>query len=118
MNIIDRDRKDILKEYPNFIDFKKDFVIPETYLTELIDNAKKENITFNETQFNKSKELLMLQMKALIARDVWTMNEYFEVINAENESLKKALEIISNPIEYQKILSTSKVLKGNEKKKH
>lgn len=118
MNIIDRDRKDILKEYPNFIDFKKEFVIPETYLTELIDNAKKENIAFNETQFNKSKELLMLQMKALIARDVWTMNEYFEIINAENESLKKALEIISNPIEYQKILSTSKVLKGNEKKKH
>ena len=43
------------------------------------------------------------QLKALIARDLWDMNEYFRVMNTTNESIQKALEIL-NSDEYQKKL--------------
>ncbi|MDR0413242.1 MAG: S41 family peptidase [Dysgonamonadaceae bacterium] len=55
-------------------------------------------------QFEKSKPLVKLQIKALIARDLWNMNEYYQIINEENEFLEKAIEIINNPKEYRKLL--------------
>ena len=45
----------------------------------------------------KSAPLIKLQMKALIARDLWDMNEYYHTINAANESVKKALELLKKP---------------------
>jgi carboxyl-terminal processing protease len=37
---------------------------------------------------------LRIQLKALIARDLWDMSEYFSVFNEQNEMVKKALEIL------------------------
>ena len=58
---------------------------------------------FNEEQYQKSLPLIKTQLKALIARDLWDMNEYFRVMNTTNESVQKALEIL-NSEEYQKKL--------------
>ncbi len=33
---------------------------------------------FNEEQYQKSLPLIKTQLKALIARDLWDMNEYFQ----------------------------------------
>ncbi len=55
-------------------------------------------------EFEESKPLISLQIKALVARDLWEMNEYFRVINQENESLKKAMQIINDQQEYDKLL--------------
>jgi carboxyl-terminal processing protease len=33
-------------------------------------------------------------MKALIARDLWEMNEYFRIMNEKNESVMKAVELL------------------------
>ena len=52
---------------------------------------------------SKSLPLIKTQLKALIARDLWDMNEYFRVMNTTNESIQKALEIL-NSDEYQKKL--------------
>lgn len=32
------------------------------------------------------------QLKALVARDLWNMSEYFQIINSQNPILQKALE--------------------------
>jgi carboxyl-terminal processing protease len=64
------------------------------------DPAKKEEQLKKDTEeFEKSNPLMKLQIKALIARDIWEMNEYFRVINQDNDSFKKALEIINNTAE-------------------
>jgi carboxyl-terminal processing protease len=56
------------------------------------------------TQLEKSKPLIKLQIKAMIARDLWNTNEYFQIINSDNDALKKALQIINYPTEYYKLL--------------
>ena len=33
-------------------------------------------------------------MKALLARDLWDMNEYFQIINQDDEIVKKAMELL------------------------
>ena len=75
-----------------------------------VETAKKKRRTSadltadDRKQFEQSKALIQLQIKALIARDLWNTNEYFQVFNAENDALKKAVEIINNTAEYNKLL--------------
>ena len=48
--------------------------------------------------------LIMLQIKALIARDLYDMAEYFQVINDDNESFQEALRLINDEQRYKKEL--------------
>ena len=63
-------------------------------MQQLIEEGKKEGVAFNEEQFQKSEPLIKLQLKALIARDLWDMNEYYHTINVVNESVNKAVELL------------------------
>ena len=67
-------------------------------LNELIENGEKAGIHFNEAEFNTSKPFITLQIKAIIARDLWTTSCYYKIMNEFNVPLKKALELLSNPI--------------------
>ena len=66
-------------------------------------NGRERRVKFNEEQYQKALPLIKTQLKALIARDLWDMNEYFRVMNTTNESVQKALEILRSG-EYQKKL--------------
>lgn len=59
-------------------------------------------------QFEKSKPLIKLQIKALIARNLWGMNEYYQIINDKNDALQKAVEIIENNEMYNKLIGKLK----------
>jgi C-terminal peptidase (prc) len=93
---LDNNREQIKKSHPKFDSFKQKFDITEDILAELISMAEKEDITFDEEQYNKSKTLIALQLKALIARDIFEMSEYYQIINDENESLQRALLLIKD----------------------
>jgi carboxyl-terminal processing protease len=47
--------------------------------------------------------MVKIQLKALIARDLWDMNEYFKVFNPTRDIYKKGLEIIRQD-DYDKYL--------------
>ncbi|MDR0796559.1 MAG: S41 family peptidase [Tannerella sp.] len=104
MNYIDSNRTKLTKEYPNIGQFKANFNLSEELLQQLVTLATEEKIEYNEEQYIKAKPLITLHLKALIARDLFNMNEYFQVINDDNQSLKEALRIINDPDEYNRIL--------------
>ena len=60
--------------------------------------ADKEKIKFDEKQYNQSLPLIKTQLKALIARDLWDMNEYFQVMNSTNQSVQQALKVLNEDI--------------------
>ena len=103
MNFIEKNRKALLDKYKTFEKFNEKFEIDDQLLNYLRETADKEKIEFNEEQYNKALPLIKAQLKALIARDLWDMNEYFQVMNATNKSVERALEIL-NDKEYEKIL--------------
>lgn len=103
MNFIENNRKALLDKYKTFEKFNEKFEIDDQILNFLRKAADKEKIEFNEEQYNKALPLIKAQLKALIARDLWDMNEYFQVMNATNKSVERALEIL-NDKEYEKIL--------------
>ena len=48
----------------------------------------------DEAELEKTLPYLKMQLKALVARDIWDMSEYFSVVNERSEMVKKALEVI------------------------
>jgi len=109
MKFIENNRKSLLAKYNKFETYEKDFTISEDILKEMREMADKEKITFDEKQYQQSLPLIKAQLKALIARDLWDMTEYFRVINQSNPSVQRALEILSST-EYENILKSGKRL--------
>ena len=102
-------RQELKEKYAAFQKFKKQFETGDDFLKLLLAEAEKEKIKYDDVQFNRSKRLIKLQLKALVARDLWNINEYYQVMDSENESLQKALEILNTPGAYDKILTISKL---------
>ena len=92
--LIDNYRKEWNKKYKDYASFAQNFELTEQMMQRLTDEATKTGIAYHEEQYRKSEPLLKLQLKALIARDLWDMNEYYHTINTVDESVKKALELL------------------------
>jgi carboxyl-terminal processing protease len=105
MTYLDKNRKEMNTKYPDFKIFNEYFVITDDILETMKQMATDEKIEFNEEQFNQSKELISLQIKAFVARDLFDMSEYFQTVNKESDVYRKALEIINDDGIYRKILS-------------
>ena len=92
------------KKFPAFDKFKNNYQPDDEFLGMLLTAADKDKIKIDSAQFEKSKPLLKLQLKALVARDLWEMSEYYQIMDADNESLQKAINILQTPGAYEKIL--------------
>ncbi len=101
---IDKNRAELKKKYPTFDKFKKEYEVEEPFLNQLIAQATKDKIKVDMAQFAISKPLIKLQLKALVARDLWEMNEYYQIMDDDNESLQKAIQILRTPGAFEKIL--------------
>ena len=108
MNYFDQHQKELKAQYKNFEAYDKGFSVTPEIMEELKQAAIKEGVKINEEQFAKSAPLMALQIKALIARDLFTVSDYFRVMNQESDSYKKALQLINNDDQYNKLLHTSR----------
>lgn len=95
LRYVDNHRKQLRKQYPTFESFRNGFVVPQKLVDDIVAEAEKEKV---KPKDNEELQLtiprLKLQLKALIARDLWDMSEYFAIINEGSDIVNKALEII------------------------
>lgn len=95
LRYVDKNRKALKKQYPDFAKFKAEFEIPQSLVDAIVKEGEKQNIKpKDDAEMQQTLPYLKLQMKALIARDLWDMNEYFSVFNEDSEAVKKALELL------------------------
>ena len=74
-------------------------------LADFIKYAENNDIEKNEEQIEKSKKLLTIRLKALIARNLWNTSAYYEIANDLNDSYIKAIEEInSNTFKKEKLV--------------
>ena len=97
LKLIDRHRNEWIKKYKTFDRFNRDFEITEEMLSELVETGKNTGAKYDEAQYLTALPLIKTQLKALIARDLWDMSEYFQVINELSDSMKKAIELLEKP---------------------
>lgn len=96
LRFVDNHRKELKQRWTDFADYKQNFEIPQSLVDEILAEGEKQNIKpKDDAELQKTLPYLRLQMKSLIARDLWEMSEYFSVFNESSEIVKKALEVIS-----------------------
>lgn len=134
MKLVDNSRKELLKKYPTVDIFLKEFEVSDDLLKQLIANAEEENlylkpenktdstnkdeikdnvtksdtderIEFSENEYIRSLPIIKVQIKALIARDLYDNTSYFKVINGINEVYLNACKIIKNDKQYDELLN-------------
>ena len=103
MKFIEKNRKELQNKYKKFETFNDKFEISDEVLANMRSLADQEKIKFNEKQYQKSLPLIKTQLKALIARDLWDMNEYFQIMNTTNNSVLQALKVL-NKGAYEKVV--------------
>ena len=95
LRYVDNHRKELQNRWTSFADFKQNYEVPKGLLDTIISEGEKQNIKpRDEVELQKTLPYLCIQLKALIARDLWDMSEYFSVFNEQNEMVKKALEML------------------------
>lgn len=95
LRYVDNQRKELQQRYPTFEDYKKNFQIPQELTDGIMAEAEKQNIRpKDDDELQRTLPYLRLQLKALIARDLWSMNEYYSIIGETNDALQRALELL------------------------
>ncbi len=93
---LDSHRKDLLTNYSDITIFKNSFDAEKEVFDNFIAYADSNEVEKNEEQINISKKLILVRLKALIARNLWDTSAYFEIANELNNDYLKAIEEINN----------------------
>ena len=95
LKYIDKNRRQLSKQYASFEDFRAGFNVPQEVVDDVVAEAEKQNVKpKNDEELQQTLPMLRTQLKALIARDLWDMNEYFSIINEQNHIVQRALQIL------------------------
>ncbi len=95
LRYVDSNRKQLKKKYETFTDFLNNYEIPQSVIDQVMKDAEKEKIKPKDNaELQQTLPFLKLQLKALVARDLWDMSEYFQVMNERNHIVMKAVELI------------------------
>ena len=96
LRYVDQHRKQLQKKYPTFDQFRKEFEIPQSVTDGIVAEAEKQKIRpKDEEELQKTLPYLRLQLKALVARDLWETSQYFAIMNEANDIVCCALELMN-----------------------
>ncbi|TAJ15780.1 PDZ domain-containing protein [Marinilabiliaceae bacterium JC017] len=104
LNYMDQNRPILVKNYKDYSSFEKRFKVTNELMSELIAKAEEEAIHKDEEALKLSGRLLRYQIKALIARDLWSSSEYYQAINPLMEVYEKALEVVEDKHIFSQVL--------------
>ena len=95
LKYIDVNRKQLKKQFATFNDFNARFEVPQSLIDDVVQAAEKDKVKPKDQQeLQATLPQLRRQLKALIARDLWDMSEYFQVINETNPIVVKAVGLL------------------------
>lgn len=91
----DYNHKDIKAAYPTFANFNRDYQVPQSMIDSIMSEGAREGIKpKDEAELKRTLPFMRTQLKALVARDIWDMSEYFQVMNEMSDIVRKGVEVI------------------------
>lgn len=97
-------REILMQQYPEFTDYQKNFEVTEEMMADFVETAKEKNVEWNEKQYERSSRWIVKQIKALIARNIWGAEKYYQVVIDEDKMVDKAIEVLINKKVYNELL--------------
>jgi carboxyl-terminal processing protease len=96
MNYVDGNRQQLISKYSDFKSFNKLYAVEQSLIDKLIADGVKEGVDYSEKDYKISYVLLVTQIKALIANNIWGANEYYEIINPLVNTYQEAIELLNS----------------------
>ncbi len=94
LKYVDKNRKRLHKLYPEFVQFRDGFEVGDDVIKILLSEAKKSKVEYNDSTLAEALPAVKIQLKALIARDMWEMDEYFQIMNPTRDIYRRGVEEI------------------------
>ncbi len=101
---VDNRRAELLEKFSNVDSFSAGYQVSDEIENRIQTLAKEEDIEWNQEEYARSRSLISLQLKALIARDLYNSSAFYRIINEENDIFQEGLEIISDSHRYEGLL--------------
>jgi len=101
LDYVDSNRSNLQKQYPTFNQYNKDFIVTSEMVEKIIAQGEKEGIERDEDSLSFTLESMATEIKALIARDIFSRNEFYKIIFQDDDAILKALEVIENKERYR-----------------
>lgn len=99
LRYLDKNRKRLSKQYNTFENFDAEFDMPDDVIEHIFTEAEKQGVKpKDDEERQQTIPELKLTLKALVARDLWDMSEYYRVVNKRSESVQKAVELLEAPL--------------------
>lgn len=96
LHYVDQHRKQLQQQYKTFAHYQQAFEMPQEVIDGILDDARQKDIKpKDEAELEQTLPYLRLQLKALVARDLWGMDEYFAIMNETNDVVIRALQLIN-----------------------
>jgi carboxyl-terminal processing protease len=103
----DNHRNELKSKYADINSFREGFNIDDKIFSDFLAMADKAGVKKDSSGLKTSESLIRLQLKALVARNIWDTSAYVQIINSINHALLKAVEAIQdNTFEKLKITSS------------
>lgn len=97
LKYVDANRTTLKDLYKSFDTFYKNYVVPQSLLDTIIAEGKKEKVEpKDKAELTATMPYIKVQLKALVARDLWDMNEYYRVWNEQSDIVNKAVQLASD----------------------
>lgn len=90
LNYTENHRNKLVKM--GYKEFYNHFKVSDAMLKDLVRLGEREGVTFNEEGFERSKELLRIHVKAIIARNIWKNNGYYPIYNQTSSIFQQAMQ--------------------------
>lgn len=106
---LDSNRTSLLTTYHDFDSFNKDYQVPEYLVQQVVTAADAAGFPLRDAGKDRMLSLLSLDIKGLLARQLFTGSDYYlQVLNTDNTSFKAALQLLKQPDGVKGLLSPAK----------
>jgi carboxyl-terminal processing protease len=104
LDYYDKNRTILNSQYKSFEEFKNKFQFAPDDILNLIAKGEADGVKYNEEQFKKSKDEILLVLKGLVASNMWQTSELYQIVNENDKVIEKALKVVSDVKSYNSIL--------------
>jgi len=104
LDFIDANRNQLNKDYPDFETFNAKFKIGDDVIAKIVERGEKEGVPKDEESLEFVKDNLKKELKAYFARDLYSSNDMYKILNRDDDVILKAIDVLKNQNEYNNLL--------------
>lgn len=91
---LENNREELMRTYTNADAFLANFEVDSKLEKAFIEHLKKEDVEFNQADYDTSKAAIHLRLKAFTGRNLYDQNMFYRVIVDLNPACQKAWEVL------------------------